>query len=359
MINKVKLNNFDIDKRAFVSVKEMGNVIELCYKQKRNSKINIKLLNKNEYINLETGEILQCSHIKDRSENKFQVSQTLKRLRDYINTNVTEPNNWKWITLTYGENMTDTKTLKADFNNFMKKVKRKYKDYDIEYIVCAEPQGRGAWHMHLLLSFGRLAPFVPNADIEKLWAKGFTTTRKVDNNIDNIGAYLTAYLGDLELTDENIKELERQGADIKHLEIKVIKENEVIYKTESEETEKPKKFIKGARLYMYPPKFNIYRISKGIKKPKKSYTFYYKALKKVGHREPTYKSTYSITDNKEYSDIISYEYYNIKREKRQIATDTPTPKERLTHDKFEKSLTRIENSSRVKQNKSFVYCMQI
>ena len=66
-----------------------------------------------------TGEIKQAQHIESRADNKLQVSQSLKRLRDYINTNVVDVNKCKWITLTYKENMTDTKRLYKDFEKFV------------------------------------------------------------------------------------------------------------------------------------------------------------------------------------------------------------------------------------------------
>ena len=149
----------------------MGNIKEICYQNIINRNIYIKKINENEYIYLPTGEIITCKHIKNRSENLFQVSQSLKRLRDYINTNVQEPLNCRWITLTYSENMTDTKRLYKDFQKFMQKLKYHFKEFNIEYIVAMEPQGRGAWHAHLILIFDRKAPYIPNKIIENLWRK--------------------------------------------------------------------------------------------------------------------------------------------------------------------------------------------
>lgn len=147
----------------------MGNIKEICYQNIVNRNIYIKKINENEYVYLPTGEIITCKHIKNRSESLFQVSQSLKRLRDYINTNVQEPLNCRWITLTYAENMTDTKRLYKDFEKFMKKLRYNFKSYNLEYIVACEPQGRGAWHCHLILIFDKKAPYIPNKTIESLW----------------------------------------------------------------------------------------------------------------------------------------------------------------------------------------------
>lgn len=140
LLQKVRLDDFSIPKNTMVSFKEMGNVYEICYQDKVNNQILIKKLNENEYLYLPTGEILQCNHIKNRSQSLFQVGQSLKRLRDYINTNVVEPQNCKWITLTYKDNMRDTQRLYNDFKNFIKRFKYSFKEYKFEYIVAMEPQ---------------------------------------------------------------------------------------------------------------------------------------------------------------------------------------------------------------------------
>ncbi|PBH18287.1 hypothetical protein BGV21_20980, partial [Clostridioides difficile] len=74
-----------------------------------------------------------------------EVRASLRRLRDYLNTNITDVSHCKWITLTYSENMTDTKRLYDDFVKFNKRLKyyiNKEFDLTYEYIVSMEPQGR-------------------------------------------------------------------------------------------------------------------------------------------------------------------------------------------------------------------------
>ena len=307
MIKKEDLSDYSIGTEDLVSLKEMGNIYEICYLQKKNNQIKTQLIDKDHYMYLDSGEIFECNHIGNRSESKFQVGQSLKRLRDYINTNVVDPNSCKWVTLTYKKNMTDSKKLYNDFKRFMTRFKRRFKEYKIEYIVACEPQARGAWHMHLIIIFDRVAPFIPNSSIENLWEQGFTKTNKLDH-IDNIGAYLTAYLGDMEFTEENMLELQKQGLNVSQMSLKEVNEIEGI------KLKEPKSFIKGGRLYMYPPKFNLYRISRGIKKPKKEYYSYHVAKEKIGCTKPTYSKGIKIfnSDNS-FSNRIIYEYYNTKR----------------------------------------------
>ena len=300
MIKKEKLDNISIGREDLVTLKTMGNIYEICYLQKKNNKITTQLLNKDYYVNLETGAVSECKHIVNRADNKFQVGQSLKRLRDYINTNVVEPKNCKWVTLTYAKNMQDTKKLYNDFKNFIRRFKELYGH--IEYIV--EPQARGAWHMHLIIIFDKQAPFIPNATIEQLWQQGFTKTTKLDN-IDNIGAYLTAYLGDMELNQDNLQELEKNGFKMSNLDVKQVNEINNI------KLKEPKSFIKGGRLYMYPPKFNLYRISRGIKKPTKEFYSYHVAKEKIGLTNPTFSTGYSLTDSvNSFTNKVIYEYYN-------------------------------------------------
>ena len=65
---------------------------------------------------------------------------------------------------------------------------------------------------------------------------------------------------------------------------------------------------------MYPPKFNLYRISRGIKKPIKQYMSYRQAKEKVGSAKPTYTSSICLCDTEtDFSNIIAYESYNTKR----------------------------------------------
>lgn len=301
-------NDFKINENSMITFKEMGNIFEIDYCSRRNLIPNIKLLDKDHYINLKTGEVIDCKHIENRSQNKFQVGQSLKRLRDLINTNVIDTRFWKWITLTYAKNMTDTKQLYKDFEKFIKRVRYRYNKFNIEYIIACEPQARGAWHIHLLLGFDKIAPFIPNATIEELWGNGFTKTTQLDN-IDNVGAYLTAYLGDMELTEENVSILVKSGLELTKNDIKEVSEIDGI------KLKEPKSFIKGGRLYMYPPKFNLYRASRGMKKPKVEKMPYYDAKKKVGSLKPTYTSCINITDtNNNFSNQYYYEYYNKVRE---------------------------------------------
>jgi len=183
----------------------------------------------------------------------------------------------------------------------MKRFRYRYK-HDVDYMSVVEPQGRGAWHCHLLLRFNGIDKiYIPNDEICSLWGNGFTHTDSLEG-IDNIGAYLSAYLGDIEMTGETIKDMYRNGH--RNIEIKEVEKEGLT-----------KKYIKGGRLHYYPPGMNIYRKSKGIKFPSEEYMKFSEVKKIVGSAKPTFTKTVIIRDDSTNRVLneVTYQSYNLKR----------------------------------------------
>lgn len=293
------LDSVTVQGKERVRVKEMGNIIEVMYSDNYGSRCSIKKLDKYNYMDLQTGEIKQFVQMQNRSDNIKSVKNSLIRLRDYINTNVIDVKKCKWVTLTYAENMTDPKKLYDDFRKFNMRLKYNLK-LDYEYIVACEPQGRGAWHCHIVLIFKQIAPYIDNDFMFRIWGHGWTTTKKLDD-VDNVGAYLTAYLADMntdEIDGDVEKKLSGHGFEVKTVEIEG----------------KSKSFVKGARLYMYPPQFNLYRCSRGIKKPNVYYDLEKNVQKKVSSAKLTYEKSMKLIDvESEFEKILNYRYYNLIR----------------------------------------------
>lgn len=288
-----------------VKVKEMGSILELVHCKHVNRQCPIVRLDGERYIDLKTGEVKNFVHMESRADDLNGVRVSLGKLRDLINTNVVNVLCCKWITLTYaqpdGKPMRDTVRLLKDFEHYIKRLHRRYGAF--EYIVAMEPQGSGSWHGHVILIFPCKAPFIPNEEMSKIWGQGFTVTRKLDD-VDNIGAYLTAYLGDMEL-DEFFK---AGGSFSDSLSIK---ELDVIDDSGRKQT---KRFIKGGRLPFYPPGFNLFRCSRGCKRPEVSYMTEEAAQKKVGVAAPTFGFTVSISDEETgFENEISHRFYNRNR----------------------------------------------
>lgn len=247
----------------------------------------IQKIDKDNYVNLKTGEIQEFKHGVTRADNIRSVQKTMKLGRDLINTNITNPKNAKFITGTYVENMTDTKKLYNDFNYFIKKLKKRYGSF--EHIVAIEPQERGAWHFHLLPIFNKIAPFMDNKEVQKIWGNGITYVTKIDE-VDNVGAYLTSYLTDIQLTEQNANIIANEPG------LQITEKNEKYY-------------VKGARLKYYPKGMRIFRYSRGIKKPIVEQMKYKQIKKEIGSAKPTYTSTVQL-ESDTFNSLVHKEYYN-------------------------------------------------
>lgn len=287
----------DISSSAYVTVTQTGSIVEVQYMEKMNHTATIRKLNADEYVELSTGEIKQYQHIENRSQSYKSLRATFKKLRYLINNNFSGRKNELFVTLTYEENMTDTKRLYEDMKNFMKRLKYQFKNSTtVDYLSVVEPQQRGAWHVHLLLKFNDLSSvFIPSSELATLWGHGFVKIKRVDG-VDNIGAYLTAYLADLELSPETLVIALQTGHDV----------------VEKEVDGQKKAFIKGGRLHMYPPGMNLFRKSKGIAYPEREMMTYAGAKKIVGSAEPHYKKKYEIQAD-DFSNTLIFEQYNLKR----------------------------------------------
>ena len=282
MGDEYKIKNDDV-----VTVTIMNHVVEVQYMQKCNRYQTIKKLDKNNYVSLSTGEIKEYSHIENRSQSKKSLYRTFKKLRYLINNNFVGSKNELFVTLTYKENMTCVNRLYDDFRKFIKRLRYKYRDTSsIDYISVVEPQGRGAWHCHVLMRFNDVEKiYIANEEVRSLWGHGFVRVNRLEN-IDNIGAYLTAYLTDLEM------EGDFEGDKVKHLN--------------------GKKYIKGARLHLYPPGINIYRCSRGIKPPERRKMKFRDIKNIVKDSAPHYTKTYNVQTD-DFENVITYYQYNLKR----------------------------------------------
>lgn len=285
-----------------VKVTEMGNIVEVQYMSRRNYKQTIQMLPGGEhFVVCATGEIKDIEHHNTRKDNRKGLYKTFANARALINTNITDVSKVRWCTLTYAENMTDSKQLYKDFQQFNQRFQYYCKQHNYgkpEYIVMMEPQGRGAWHAHLLYIWKNMkAPYISNDDFRKLWGHGFVRIKKLDN-VDNVGAYLTAYLGDMEINEIDNK-LDYIGSECKVIEM-------------DEDGKKVKKaFVKGARLDLYPSNFNMIRCSRGIKRPVSEMMSQDTAKEKVLGATKTFESAIKLIDSEnDFESVIIKEQYN-------------------------------------------------
>lgn len=312
-----------------VVLTEMGNIVEVQYMSRRNTKATIKMLGNGQYLEVSTGEVKDIKNKSlTRNESKDNLYRTFKQLRGIINSNVVNVNQVRWCTLTYADNVRSSLKLCTDFEKFNKRLKYYCKKNNLgkyEYISIVEPQARGSLHIHLLLIFKDfpMAPFIPHRDFWKLWSpegikkkQDFVKINKLDN-VDNVGAYLTAYLGDVPVeivnSETNAFDLGFDFDDMmKFMELNSnCKLNFKTIEVEEDGKKVEKKFLKGARLCLYPAKFNIFRTSRGIKRPVKEEMFNFQAKKRVNAATLTFEKTLALNDTEStFNTVINYKYYN-------------------------------------------------
>ena len=285
-------DDFSINNNSYVTLTMMNDIFEIQYMEKSNFTNNIQKLDADRYVILDTGEIKEFDKSENRSENKNSLNQTMKKLRYLINANFSGKPNELWITLTFADSLLarNANAVYLYFNKFIKRLRYKY-GKDLEYIAVLEPheikngdiKNWHGYHFHLLLkSYVRKKIFIPHEDFENIWGLGFCRIERL-NNIDNIGAYLSAYLTNVEDNSEIV------------------------------DCANKKKYIKGARLWLYPKGIRIYRKSKGIKKPTRIKMTYAEARTIIGV-EPHYRKKIPIEID-DFQNTIIYEQFNRRRKK--------------------------------------------
>ena len=299
-----KIPNVALDDNDLVKVKQCGNVSIATYTNTANKQARIKKLDKDRYVELATGEIKEFNHNKNRLDDTQSLRESLARLRDYLNTNITNARNCRWLTLTYRNVMNDSDRLYSDFKEFNRLCRKKYGSY--EYIVAAEYQKRGSLHLHCVLIFDSAAPFMKNKDVADIWKHGFVNVRKLVG-VDDIGRYLTAYIGDAPLD-----EIGRLPSNVRLEDIKVIEVKQNGKKV-------TKALVKGARLALMPPGFNLYRISKGIRKPETVVMTNAEVEQQYNNWVLKHEVTYKVSDaSRDFNTIVNKRHYSRWRKAKEV-----------------------------------------
>ena len=134
-------------------------------------------------------------------EHRKQVLQRAKKnLRRLINANVGQYGKEftaKFLTLTFKDNVKDLDKANYEFEKFIKRLNYHCfgtKKANLKYTCVVEFQKRGAIHYHVIIYN---MPYVKANDISNIWGNGFIKINKIDD-IDNVGAYVSEYLGQAE-----------------------------------------------------------------------------------------------------------------------------------------------------------------
>lgn len=290
-------------KNADVQLKKCGNLWEIMHQTSTAVGGKIKKLDRDNYLEVATGEVKEYRHNINRGQITNSIHRSMRYLRDIINCNVTSPENCLWCTFTYKDCMQDSKQLYEDNRRFIQRLQYYLKKHNLpscSFITTAEPQQRGAWHLHTILLFPQKAPFIPNATMRNLWRNGFVNVQSL-KDAKNAGLYLTAYLTNLPLETAI-----GQGT-VRADSVKTVSALDENGKRVS------KAVVKGQRLFMYPVGFRLFRCSRDIKRPIVSKCTEAQAQAELQGAKLVYQKSVCIKNEAEQVvNSISYRQYDIR-----------------------------------------------
>lgn len=206
-------------------------------------------------IDPETGEMTPKA-LDSRGRSNIRARNELRRLA-LANFN----NKSKFMTLTFKEDIEDVAEANQMFAAFVRKMKKERPDF--KYIAVIEFQKRGAVHYHLLCNLKYMKFNIIREHWKGVVGEGNVDVQPIDH-VDNIGAYV-------------IKYMTKEGADPRLVGKKM-------YQT-SRNLERPIELVGAKAEYLYEQ-----MQKEGIKK--------------------AYSSSY---ENKQTTNQIHYEEYNLRR----------------------------------------------
>lgn len=196
---------------------------------------------------------------KNKADVCYRARKTLRRL---VNSNIGcygRDFTAKFVTLTFREHVTDLKTANYEFTKFMKRLNYEIfntKKSNLRYIVVPEFTKKGRIHYHVI--FFNI-PYIKADLVAEIWGHGFIKINAIDQ-VDNVGAYVSKYI-----TKDNDK-------------------------------------IQGMKSYF---------ASRGLLKPIEIENE--KEVQNLADSVPFEKLVYENSFSNEYTGIITYKQYNLKR----------------------------------------------
>ena len=148
-------------------------------------------------------------------EHRKQVLQRAKKnLRRLINANVGQYGKEftaKFLTLTFRDDVKDLDKANYEFMKFIKRLNYHCfgtKKANLKYTCVVEFHKSGVIHYHVIIYN---MPYVKANDIANVWGNGYIKINKIDN-VGNVGAYVSEYLGQAEKGQgKNIEDDRLQG----------------------------------------------------------------------------------------------------------------------------------------------------
>lgn len=291
---KIQPSNYRPNSWDLVKVRREGVEYATVRHMERQVLTHVERIDANTYKVVKTGEVKEYNQMGDKAKQnakRIALKRTFRELRGLIRANFVNDgspgqNAQLFITLTYRENMTDEKRLLTDYNKFIKRLEYAYSEHRFLYVTVMEPQGRGAWHVHMLLkSLNHDILWLENDDIARIWSHGFTKTQRLKSN--DVGAYYTAYFTCLIAETKENKTSEETLAE----EEVITRWNDLI----EHDKELTKKEKKASRLDFYPKGMRFYRTSQNVVRPTER-TEYAFELADDGYKE-VYTRSFDIVRN--------------------------------------------------------------
>ena len=276
IINTKKINDNDI-----VNYVKINDDLRIVKNSFHNTVHRMQKLDCNRGVNVETGEIIEFKRSLNRSQRMCDFKRSLSKLRDIIKLNVVDLEKCLFITLTYDDNISDREVFRKDFENFIKKFRRRYGK--CEYIKPVEYQGRGAIHCHLIIIFEK-APTVSitNENIVKCWKHGSVDVGTIESP-EATAKYLTNFPFEYNESNEDL---------------------DYWFKT--------KKQKKSERVSFYAPHEKLYSCSAGIEHPE---TVKNIPCNEVKEKFSLNEAESSLTIWNDDNNIVTIENYKINKEK--------------------------------------------
>lgn len=232
-------------------VVEMGNVIEVVryknpifvgYKSKK--KDPFKKLNK------------KITFKDSLTSFNQSIKRTKRKIFELINCNHIQGSS-KFLTLTFGENVTDYDQAMYSFKKFKQKIEYKI-NKKLEYVGAVEFQKRGAIHFHIVL-FN--CPYLKFNYLLDVWRKSTLVGGSVDirliDNVDNVGAYVTSYLGKDLANDKFFTEYKNKKRYVcsKNLKLPIVEKKDTLIKDHRDDLDNLEKILKGNKVLEYKSTF--------------------------------------------------------------------------------------------------------
>jgi len=132
---------------------------------------------------------------ESRPRRKDSITRCKRNFKRLVLANLSESAFPVFASLTYAENMQDSRRATKDFNTFARDLRDQF-GTAIKYIAIQERQKRGAIHFHALI-WG-LPSWVVNGErdsrmVASIWSHGFTDLVKTDGDA-RLGSYMVKYL---------------------------------------------------------------------------------------------------------------------------------------------------------------------